>query len=162
MAGLANANNNHDNTVDIINNNTFRQNQLMANQTQANQTTLITQGFCGVNSNIEKAILAGQQNTAAIIAASAANVQKVLDKMCEQETDRLRTALAEAKVIANNAAQTNELLSKLQPTAVPSYIVSSPYTSIYPPTTTTASAGAQYRRIRDLCTESLIFLLKFF
>lgn len=62
--------------------------------------------------------------------------------MCEQETDRLRTALAEAKVIANNAAQTNELLSKLQPTAVPSYIVSSPYTSIYPPvTTSTASAG---------------------
>ena len=40
-----------------------------------------------------------------------------------------------------NAAQTNELLSKLQPTAVPSYIVSSPYTSIYPPTTTTANAG---------------------
>ena len=137
-----NNNNNHDNTVDIINNNTMWQNQLFANQNQANQTTLITQGFCGVNNNIEKAILAGQQNTAAIIASSAANVQKVLDKLCEQETDRLRTALAEAKVIANNAAQTNELLSKLQPTAVPSYIVSSPYTSIYPPvTTSTASAG---------------------
>ncbi|MBO7692580.1 MAG: hypothetical protein J6T10_08115 [Methanobrevibacter sp.] len=137
-----NNNNNHDNTVDIINNNTQWQQQLFANQNQANQTTLLTQGFCGVNSNIEKAILAGQQNTAAIIASSAANVQKVLDKLCEQETDRLRTALAEAKVIANNAAQTNELLSKLQPTAVPSYIVSSPYTSIYPPvTTSTASAG---------------------
>ena len=136
-----NNNNNHDNTVDIINNNTQWSQQLAAQQNLANQTTLITQGFCGVNNNIEKAILAGQQNTAAIIAASAANVQKVLDKMCEQETDRLRTALAEAKVIANNAAQTNELLSKLQPTAVPSYIVSSPYTSIYPPTTTTASAG---------------------
>ena len=137
-----NNNNNHDNTVDIINNNTMWQNQLFANQNQANQTTLLTQGFCHVNSNIEKAILAWQQNTAAIISASAANVQKVLDKLCEQETDRLRTALAEAKVIANNAAQTNELLSKLQPTAVPSYIVSSPYTSIYPPvTTSTASAG---------------------
>ena len=136
-----NNNNNHDNTVDIINNNTQWSQQLAAQQNLANQTTLITQGFCGVNNNIEKAILAGQQNTAAIIAASAANVQKVLDKMCEQETDRLRTALAEAKVIANNAAQTNELLSKLQPTAVPSYIVSSPYTSIYPPTTTTSTAG---------------------
>ena len=136
-----NNNNNHDNTVDIINNNTQWSQQLAAQQNLANQTTLITQGFCGVNNNIEKAILAGQQNTAAIIAASAANVQKVLDKMCEQETDRLRTALAEAKVIANNAAQTNELLAKLQPTAVPSYIVSSPYTSIYPPTTTTSTAG---------------------
>ena len=137
-----NSNNNHDNTVDILNNNTQWQQQLMAQQNLSNQTTLITQGFCGVNNNIEKAILAGQQNTAAIIASSAANVQKVLDKLCEQETDRLRTALAEAKVIANNAAQTNELLSKLQPTAVPSYIVSSPYTSIYPPvTTSSASAG---------------------
>lgn len=136
-----NNNNNHDNTVDIINNNTFWQQALAWQQNLANQTTLITQGFCGVNNNIEKAILAWQQNTAAIISASAANVQKVLDKMCQEETDRLRTALAEARVIANNAAQTNELLAKLQPTAVPSYIVSSPYTSIYPPATATASSA---------------------
>jgi len=136
-----NNNNNHDNTVDIINNNTQRQQQLMAQQNLANQTTLITQGFCGVNNNIEKAILAGQQNTAAIITASAANVQKVLDKLCEEETQRLRTELAEARVIANNAAQTNELINRLAPAATPSWIVSSPYTSIYPPATTT-TAGA--------------------
>lgn len=135
-----NNNNNHDNTVDLINNNTQWQQQLFANQNQANQTNLITQWFCNTNNNIEKAILAGQQNTAAIIASSSANVQKVLDKLCEQETDRLRTALAESRVIANNAAQTNELLSKLQPTPIPSWIVSSPYTSIYPPATTTAWA----------------------
>ena len=131
-----NNNNNHDNTVDLINNNTQWQQQLMAQQNLGNQTTLITQWFCNTNSNIEKAILAGQQNTAAIIASSAANVQKVLDKLCEQETERLRTQLAEARVIANNNAQTSELLSKLQPVAVPSYIVSSPYTSIYPPAAT--------------------------
>lgn len=139
LAWMSNNNNNHDNTVDIINNNTQWQQQLFATQNQANQTTLLTQWFCGVNSNIEKAILAGQQNTAAIIASSAANVQKVLDKLCEQETDRLRTALAEARVIANNAAQTNELLSRLQPSPIPSWIVSSPYTSIYPPATTTTA-----------------------
>ena len=136
-----NNNNNHDNTVDIINNNTQWQQQLAAQQNLANQTTLLTQGFCGVNSNIEKAILAWNQNTAAIIAASAANVQKVLDKMCEQETQSLRTQLAEARVIANNNAQTNELISRLSPTPTPSWIVASPYTSIYPPTTTTASNG---------------------
>jgi len=135
-----NNNNNHDNTVDLINNNTQWQQQMFANQNLSNQTTLITQWFCNTNNNIEKAILAWQQNTAAIIASSAANVQKVLDKLCEQETDRLRTALAEQRVIANNAAQTNELLSKLQPTPIPSWIVSSPYTSIYPPATTTAWA----------------------
>lgn len=143
MAGLANANNNHDNTVDLINNNTQWQQQMFANQNLANQTTLLTQGFCGVNSNIEKAILAGQQNTSAIIAASAANVQKVLDRLCEQETQTLRTQLAEARVIAQNNQQTNELIARLSPTPTPSWIVASPYTSIYPPTTTTpASAGA--------------------
>ena len=136
-----NNNSNHDNTVDIINNNTQWQQQLAAQQNLANQTTLLTQGFCGVNSNIEKAILAWNQNTAAIIAASAANVQKVLDKMCEQETQSLRTQLAEARVIANNNAQTNELIARLSPTATPAWLVNSPYTSIYPPTTTTASNG---------------------
>ena len=140
LAWMSNNNNNHDNTVDIINNNTQWQQQMAAQQNLANQTTLLTQWFCGVNSNIEKAILAGQQNTAAIIAASWANVQRVLDKLCEQETQRLRTELAETRVIANNANQTNELLSRLQPTPIPSWIVSSPYTSIYPPATTTAWA----------------------
>ena len=134
-----NNNNNHDNTVDLINNNTQWQQQLMAQQNLANQTTLITQWFCNTNNNIEKAILAGQQNTAQIIASSTANVQRVLDKLCQQETEALRTQLAEARVIANNNAQTTELLSKLQPVAVPSYIVSSPYTSIYPPATTTTA-----------------------
>ena len=136
MAWLANSNNNHDNTVDIINNNSFRQQQLANQQSIANLTNQMGMGFCNTNQNIERAILAWQQNTASIIASSAANVQRVLDKLCEQETDRLRTALAEARVVANNNAQTNELLSRLQPVAVPSYIVSSPYTSIYPPTTT--------------------------
>lgn len=140
LAWMSNNNNNHDNTVDIINNNTQWQQQMAAQQNLANQTTLLTQWFCGVNSNIEKAILAWQQNTAAIIAASWANVQRVLDKLCEQETQRLRTELAETRVIANNATQTNELLSRLQPTPIPSWIVSSPYTSIYPPATTTAWA----------------------
>lgn len=131
-----NNNNNHDNTVDIINNNTQRSQQFAAQQNLANQTTLITQGFCGVNNNIEKAILAWQQNTASIIAASAANVQRVLDKLCEQETQRLRTELAEARVIAQNNQQTNELIARLSPTATPAWLVNSPYTSIYPPTTT--------------------------
>lgn len=140
LAWMSNNNNNHDNTVDIINNNTQWQQQLMAQQNLSNQTTLLTQWFCGVNSNIEKAILAGQQNTAAIIASSAANVQKVLDKLCEQETQNLRTQLAEARVIANNAAQTTELINRLSPAPTPSWIVSSPYTSIYPPTTTTTWA----------------------
>ena len=134
-----NNNNNHDNTVDILNNNTQWQQQMAAQQNLANQTTLLTQWFCWVNSNIEKAIPAWQQNTAAIIAASAANVQKVLDKMCEQETQNLRTQLAEARVIANNTQQTADIVNAIRPFPQSAYIVSSPYTSIYPPTTTTTN-----------------------
>lgn len=136
LAWMSNNNNNHDNTVDIINNNSFRQQQLAAQQNLANQTTLITQWFCNTNNNIEKAILAWQQNTASIIAASTAGVQKILDKMCDQETQRLRTELAEARVIANNTQQTADIVNAIRPFPQSAYIVSSPYTSIYPPTPT--------------------------
>lgn len=130
-----NNNNNNDNTVDIINNNTQRQQAMFANQNQANQTTLLTQGFCNVNSNIEKAILAWQQNTASIIASSTANMQKILDKMCSDETARLRAELVEAKNSQSNSLQTQYLISQLRPYPVPSWEVSSPYTSINTPTT---------------------------
>ena len=134
-----NNNNNHDNTVDLMNNNTMRQNQLFNQQNINNITSSMNMGFCNTNQNIERAILAGQQNTAQIIASSTANVQRVLDKLCEQETQSLRTQLAEARVIAQNNQQTNELINALRPSSVPAWIVSSPYTSIYPPATTTTA-----------------------
>lgn len=138
-AWLLNGQNNNNNTSNIenlINNNTQWQQQLAAQQNLANQTTLLTQWFCGVNSNIEKAILSGQQNTAQIIASGNANTQKILDMMCADTITQLRTDLAEAKLEANNAAQTTQLINRLAPYPTPSRIVSSPYTSIYPPTTT--------------------------
>lgn len=135
LLGNQNSNNNHDNTVDIINNNTQRQQAMFANQNQANQTTLLTQGFCNVNSNIEKAILAWQQNTASIIASSTANTQRILDKLCMDETARLRAELVEAKNSQSNSLQTQYLISQLRPYPVPSWEVSSPYTSINTPTT---------------------------
>ena len=131
-----NNNNNTQNVENLINNNTQWQQQLASQQALANQTTLITQWFCNTNSNIEKAILAWQQNTAQIIASWNANTQKILDMMCNNTITQLRTDLAEAKLEANNAQQSTYLLSKLAPYPTPSWIVSSPYTSIYPPTTT--------------------------
>jgi hypothetical protein len=127
-----NNNNNHDNTVDLMNNNTFWQQALAAQQNLANQTTLITQWFCNTNSSIEKAILAGQQNTAAIISASTANTQKILDKLCADETARLRAELVEARNSQSNSLQTQYLISQLRPYPTPSYQVSSPYESITP------------------------------
>lgn len=137
----ANNNNNHDNTVDLINNNTMWSNQLFNQQSVANLSNQMGMGFCNTNNSIERAIQQSQANTAAIITNSTSNTQKILDMMCSQETQRLRSELAEARVIAQNNQQTSELLSKLQASPVPAYIVSSPYSSIYPPTTTTASNG---------------------
>lgn len=136
LLGQNNSNNNHDNTVDLIANNTQWQQQMFAQQNLANQTTLITQWFCNTNNNIEKAILAGQQNTASIIAASTANTQKILDKLCADETARLRAELLEAKNAQSNSIQTQYLISQLRPYPVPSWEVSSPYVSVNTPTTT--------------------------
>lgn len=131
-----NNNNNTSNIENLINNNNQWQQQLANQQALANQTTLITQGFCNTNSNIEKAILASQQNTCQIMQNCTANTQKILDMMCNNTITQLRTDLAEAKLEANNAQQSTYLLSKLAPYPTPSWIVSSPYTSIYPPAPT--------------------------
>jgi len=134
LLGQSNNNNNHDNTVDLIANNTQWQQQMFAQQNLANQTTLITQWFCNTNNNIEKAILAGQQNTASIIAASTANTQKILDKLCADETARLRAELSDARISQSNSLQTQYLISQLRPYPTPAYQVSSPYESITPTT----------------------------
>ena len=139
MAGAASQDRGPSASELLINNNTMWQNQLLNQQWLANQTTLITQGFCNVNSNIEKAILQWQQNTAAIIANDTANTQKILDMMCSNTITQLRTDLAEAKLEANNAQQTIDLVNRLAPYPTPSWIVSSPYTSIYPPATTASN-----------------------
>lgn len=128
------------NTTELLmNNNTMWQNQLMSQQNLANQTNLISTWFCNTNHSIDKAIYEWAKNTCAIIQNDNANTQKILDMMCNNTITQLRTDLAEAKLEANNAAQTVELINRLAPAATPSWIVSSPYTSIYPPTTTTAS-----------------------
>lgn len=123
----------------LMNNNTMWQNQLMSQQNLANQSQLISTGFCSVNKSIGDSIYEAQKNTCEIIQNSNANTQKILDMMCNNTITQLRTDLAEAKLEANNAAQTVELINRLAPAATPSWIVSSPYTSIYPPTTTTTA-----------------------
>ena len=135
LLGQNNSNNNHDNTVELINNNTMWQNQLMAQQNNNNQSQLISTGFCNTNSNIEKAILQWQQNTASIIAAWTANTQKILDMMCNQEIAQLRSELTQARNSISNNVQTQYLISQLRPYPVPSWEVSSPYESITTPTT---------------------------
>ena len=79
-----------------------------------------------------------------VLAANAANTQAILDKMCQQEIDALKTQNANlqtqinlanlqasqsdqtARVLADNAAQTATLRQALNPTPIPAYVVQNP------------------------------------
>ena len=82
---------------------------------------------------------------AASRAASTANTQAILDKLCQQEIDALKTqnanlqtqvnmqALAAsqaqqtAALVADNTAQTQALINRIAPYPTPSFIVGNPY-----------------------------------
>ena len=79
-----------------------------------------------------------------VIASNTANTQVILDKMCQQEIDALKTQNANlqtqinlanlaqsqtdqtAKILADNANQTATLQQRLNPTPVPAYVVQNP------------------------------------
>lgn len=79
-----------------------------------------------------------------IIASNTANTQAILDKMCQQEIDALKTQnenlrtqinLANlaasqnaqtSQILSDNAAQTQYLQNVLNPTPVPAYVVQNP------------------------------------
>ena len=60
-----------------------------------------------------------------------ANTQKILDKLCENEINQLRTDLQSAQLQISQLSQTNNLVNTLRPTPIPAYITCSPYTSAY-------------------------------
>lgn len=79
-----------------------------------------------------------------VIASNTANTQAILDKLCQQEIDALKTQNANlqtqinlanlaqsqtdqtAKILADNAAQTMALQNTLNPTPIPAYVVQNP------------------------------------
>ena len=80
-----------------------------------------------------------------IIASNTANTQAILDKLCQQEIDALKTqnqqlqmqgylaSLAASQnaqtgqILNDNAAQTTALLRALNPAPIPAYVVANPY-----------------------------------
>lgn len=66
-------------------------------------------------------------------AEGLANTQKILDKMCENEINQLRTDLQSAQLQISQLSQTANITNTLRPFPTPSYIVSSPYMSLYNP-----------------------------
>lgn len=79
-----------------------------------------------------------------VIASNTANTQAILDKMCQQEIDALKTQNANlqtqinlanlqasqtaqtARILQDNAAQTMALENYLNPTPIPAYMVQNP------------------------------------
>lgn len=79
-----------------------------------------------------------------VIASNNANTQAILDKMCQQELEALKTQNANlqtqlnlanlgqsqtaqtAQILADNAAQTQALEQYLNPTPIPAYVVQNP------------------------------------
>lgn len=80
-----------------------------------------------------------------ILAATQAQTQTILDKMCQQEIDNLKSqnsalqnqvlmkdlaasqAAQTAQLVADNAAQTQYVVNRVAPYPIPSYTVANPY-----------------------------------
>lgn len=58
-----------------------------------------------------------QKNTCSIITNQNENTQKILDKLTQNEIDRLRTDLQSAQLTLSNSAQSQYLISQLKTTA---------------------------------------------
>lgn len=84
---------------------------------------------CETNRNIDAVRYEAAKNTCDIITASNCNTQKILDYLTQNKIDSLRTELQSAQLQLGNLAQTNTILSALQPIPKPAYPVQSPYAS---------------------------------
>ena len=69
-----------------------------------------------------------------VINSNNANTQAILDKMCQQEIEALKTQNANLQtqlnmqtLAASQATQTNQLLNRIVPNPVPAYMVANPY-----------------------------------
>ena len=64
-------------------------------------------------------------------AEGIANTQKILDKLCENEINQLRTDLQSAQLQISQLSQTANITNTLRPYPTPAYITCSPYESAF-------------------------------
>lgn len=97
-----------------------------------------------LNDGLRDVMAANNANTQAIVNATNAGIQTVMDKICQLELDGKNAQIAElqaalneanrrasqndqtAQILASQAAQTAALEQYLRPTAMPAYIVQNP------------------------------------
>lgn len=62
-------------------------------------------------------------------AEGLSNTQRILDKLCENEINQLRTDLQSAQLQISQISQTSNIVNALRPTPIPAYLTCSPYQS---------------------------------
>ena len=141
QAALCNGFNNLQST--LANNNFNMQNCCCQTQKEIMQTNFNNQaGFNAVGTAIATNacdIERGQDDIRYLMAQNQSQTMvgidklgdRLIDYMNQSKMDELRTELQNAKFQISQANQTEQLLNSLQPVAKPSYIVSSPYQSLY-------------------------------
>lgn len=82
---------------------------------------------CETNRSIDAVRYENSRNTCDIIQAQNLNTQKILDKLCENEVNSLRTDLQAAQLQISQLSQTSNIVNSLRPTPIPAYITCSPY-----------------------------------
>ena len=83
---------------------------------------------CETNRNIDNVRYEASKNTCDVITAANANTQRIIDTINQNELQKLRDELCDAKLKISNSEQTNNLICALRPTPIPAYITCSPYT----------------------------------
>ena len=110
-------------------------------QTNANlQMQLAQNGFnaqqccCETNRNIDAIRYENAQNTCNIINSASNDTQRILDKLCQMESNAkdqrisdLQLQLQSAQGQLSNLAQTASIVSQVRPTPVPAFVVGNPY-----------------------------------
>lgn len=86
---------------------------------------------CETNRNIDNLRFTSERNTCDIITNQNAGVQRILDKMCENETQALRDRLFKAELANSQAQQNATLIDTLRPCPIPSYNTCNPWASNY-------------------------------
>lgn len=95
------------------------------------QNTTMLQNFGQISSAIQNCCCETNRNIDSVRYDNAQNTQKVLDKLCSMETDRLRADLQSAQAQIARIAMKDDIISSVRPFPVPAYMTCSPYTSSY-------------------------------
>lgn len=82
---------------------------------------------CETNRNIDSVRNEISRSTCDVITANNAGVQRILDKMCENETQALRDRLFKAELANSQAEQNATIINTLRPCPIPSWNTVNPW-----------------------------------